>query len=124
MVLSQLWKDKSYPSLWQNNEDLSEEFFALASRAMAELASGTVHVMLPSDTQGTNWWRGTVWDLYKWPHLSSDVTEVIRVNPDNDHEQTIKGGAARPQRRVQRHRQGRRRGQSRRRRARRQQMAA
>ena len=34
MVLSQLWKDKSYPSLWQNNEDLSEEFFALASRAV------------------------------------------------------------------------------------------
>ncbi len=70
MVLFQLWKNLRYPSLWQNDADLSEEFFALASRAMAELASGTVHVMLPSDTQGTNWWRGKVWDLYEWPHLT------------------------------------------------------
>lgn len=78
MVLAQLWKHKNYPNTWQNDEIISGEFFALASPAMADLASGIVHVMLPSDTQGTNWLRGTVWDLYEWPHLSSDVTEVIR----------------------------------------------
>lgn len=112
MVLAQLWKNEEYPNTWQNDEFFSREFFALASRAMAELASGTVYVVLPSDTQGTNWLRGTVWDLYEWPHLSSDVTKVIRINPVNDQEETIKEGSALPQQRVQRHRG--RRGQSRR----------
>lgn len=133
-VLSQLWKDSSYPNLWQNDMDASKLFFALASRAMAELASGIIHVMLPSDTQGTDRWRGTVWDLHKWPNLSSEVFEVIQVNPDNDYQETIKRGAARPQQRIQPHRRGSRRrhhwqkyqcrSQNRRRRARRQRLAA
>lgn len=133
-VLSQLWKDSSYPNLWQNDMDTSKLFFALASRAMAELASGIIHVMLPSDTQGTDRWRGTVWDLHKWPNLSSEVFEVIQVNPDNDYQETIKRGVARPQRRIQPHHRGIRRRhhwqkyqcriQNRRRRARRQRLAA
>ena len=45
--------------------------------------------MLPSDTQGTEWEEETVWDKYEWPNLGSAVTEVIRVNPDNDDQETI-----------------------------------
>ncbi|KAK1139413.1 hypothetical protein N8T08_000776 [Aspergillus melleus] len=60
-----------------------------ASQAMAELCVGEVVVMLPSNTKGTNWKKGTVWDKYEWPNLSSAVTKVTRVNPDNDDEEVI-----------------------------------
>lgn len=93
-VLGQLWKDSSYQDPWQNDPDLSVKFFNRASQAMAELSAGTVYVMLPSDTKGVDWKTGTVWDAYEWPNLGSGVSEVIRVNPDNDNEETIKGGSS------------------------------
>lgn len=93
-VLVQLWKDSKYPDPWQNDEDTSTEFFNRASQAMAELSSGTVFVMLPSDTNGNDWKAGTVWDKYEWPNLRSAVTTVIRVNPDNDKHETIKSDSS------------------------------
>ena len=89
-ILGQLWKDARYPDPWQNDPDASEKFFNLASQALAGLSSGTVYVILPSDTKGKDWKVGTVWDKYEWPSLTPDVTKVIRVNPDNDNEETIK----------------------------------
>lgn len=83
-ILSLLWTDSRY------HADVSEEFFNLASRAMAELSSGIIYIMLPSDTQGTGWWYESLWNLYEWPSLGSAVTEVIRVNPDNNHQETNK----------------------------------
>lgn len=93
-----LWTNLCYLDAWQNDMNASTQFFNLASREMAKLSSGIVYVMLPSDTKGTDWWHESVWNLYEWPNLGSAVTEVIRVNPDNDNQETIKGGAsARPQ---------------------------
>lgn len=136
--LCQLWTNKKYPDAWQYSMDSSEIFFKLASQAMAELSSGVIYIMVPSNTQGTDWWYNSVWNLIKWSNIGPAVTQFIRVNPDTDHQETIKGAMpARSQRRhVQHHHQRRRRrhhrqnyqcrGQSRRRRRRacRQQMAA
>lgn len=47
--------------------------------------------MLP-DGKGHNWHKGTVWDEHEWPNLGAGVTKVIRVNPDNNNQETIKGG--------------------------------
>ena len=93
-VLPQFWKDSKYPDPWQNDPDTSSDFFNRASQALAELSSGIVYTMLPSDTKGKDWKAGTVWDKYEWPNLGPDVTKVIRVNPDNDDEETIKGDGA------------------------------
>lgn len=93
-ILAQLWTDSKYQDKWQDDPDLSKQFFNLASQAMAELSSGIVYVMLPSKTKGTDWQKDTVWDKYEWPNLPSAVTEVIRINPDNDDQETIKGGAS------------------------------
>lgn len=62
----------------------------LAAQALPKLSSGIVYVMLPSDTKNTNWQKDSVWD---WPNLGLAVTEVVRVNPDNNEQETIKGGA-------------------------------
>lgn len=90
-VLGQLWKDSSYPDKWQSDQDTSTKFFNVASQAMAELSAGTVYVMLPSDTTGTKWKADTVWDKYEWPNLASSVERVIRINPDNQNKEIIKG---------------------------------
>ena len=93
-ILSQLWTDPNYQNKWQKDEDTSTKFFNLASQAMAELSSGIVYVMLPSDTKGTDWKKDTVWAEYEWPNLGSAVKEVVRVNPENDDQETIKGGSS------------------------------
>ena len=46
--------------------------------------------MLPSDTKGKDWEIGIVWNNYEWPYLGSDVTEVVRINPNNDEKEVIK----------------------------------
>lgn len=93
-ILGELWKDSSYPDQWQNDAAASLDFFNIASQAMAEASSGTAYVMLPSDTKGTEWKKETVWDKYEWPNLGSGITKVVRVNPDNDDQETIKGADA------------------------------
>lgn len=84
-VLAQSWKDSSYPDTWQNNVVVFDKFFELASQAMAELSSGTVHVLLPSDMQGRDWWPTTVWNWYERHNFGLLVTNIIRINPENDH---------------------------------------
>lgn len=90
-ILGQLWQDSSYPDTWQNDPDDSEKFFNAAPQAMAEVSAGKIYVMLPSDTTGTDWHKDTVWNNYEWPNLGAGVTQVIRVNPDNEDEELIKG---------------------------------
>jgi hypothetical protein len=58
---------------------------------MARTCSGVAYVLLPTDTKGTQWKSGTVWDEDEWPNMSSAVTKVIRVNLENDDEETING---------------------------------
>jgi hypothetical protein len=50
-----------------------------------------VYVMLPSDTTGLAWSKGTVWNTHEWPALlqNSAVKKVIRVNPDNDFQEVL-----------------------------------
>lgn len=90
-TLPSLWKDAKYPDQFIINHKIAEEFNARASQAMAEVSSGIVYVMLPSDTTGTKWKKETVWNEFEWPNLGKGVTKVIRVNPDNDKEEVIKG---------------------------------
>ena len=84
-ILSMLWKDeyKDYPDTFKGKDKTL--FDRRASQAMAENAEGVVYVMLPDDTQGTNWLTGTVWDKYEWPNLSSAVIRVVRINPNDDN---------------------------------------
>lgn len=91
--LDQSWKDPNWPDQYQMNQPpaVASEFNNRASQAFAEKAEGVVYVLLPKDTTGTNWQKGTVWDQYEWPNLGPGVTKVIRVNPDDDTEEVIKG---------------------------------
>lgn len=59
--------------------------------SQAEESSGTVYVMLPSDTKGREWMAGTVWDVYEFPALEQNlkVKKLIRVNPDNDVQEIL-----------------------------------
>ncbi|KAI9781209.1 MAG: hypothetical protein M1816_002469 [Peltula sp. TS41687] len=45
-LLSQQWTESGWPAKWQ----------------YTELSAGTVYVMLPADSSGTNWPEKTVWD--------------------------------------------------------------
>lgn len=57
---------------------------------MAEASSGTVYVLLLSDTTGTDWKKGTVWDDSEWLNIGPDVTKVIGINPNNTNGKIIK----------------------------------
>ena len=89
-ILSQLWKDSSWPDQYRENGPMSTQFDHLSSRAMAEKAEGKVHVLLPSVNSSLEWSDETIWAKYEWPKLPTDVT-VIRVNPDNTDEEVIWG---------------------------------
>lgn len=69
----------------------AKTFKSRASEAIARSCSGTVYVMLLTDTKGLNWHKGTVWDQDEYPNLSSAVTKLIRINPKNDDEEVLKG---------------------------------
>lgn len=90
-ILVEMWDDEKWANKWGGK---MEKFFDLASKGMAELSSGKVYVMLPSDSKGTEWPKGSYWNDFEWPALqkNTDVSEVIRVNPDNDNQETILGG--------------------------------
>ncbi|KAH8432113.1 uncharacterized protein LDX57_009759 [Aspergillus melleus] len=88
-ILSMNWRDPKWPDQFKGAD--REVVDKRVSQAMAELCTGDVVVMLPSNTKGTHWKEGTVWDKYEWPNFSSAVTKVTRVNPDNDDEEVIWG---------------------------------
>lgn len=92
-LLKDFWIDSKYPDAWQNDIDASKQFFDNASAAMAQVSSGVVYVLLPSDTKGTKWNQDTVWAREEWPNLGNGknpaVTKIVRVNPDNSNEETI-----------------------------------
>lgn len=92
-LLKDFWLDPKYPDAWQNDEMASKTFFDRASAAMALRSSGDVYVLLPSDTMGTNWFKGTVWDREEWPNLAGGrnpmVNNVYRINPDNSNQERI-----------------------------------
>ena len=49
--------------------------------------------------RGIDWREKAECNRYEWPNLGLEVKEVIRVNPDNNNQETIKGGVlVRPQR--------------------------
>ncbi len=83
------WTDNAWQDKWvMGNNNQAKEFFQICSRAMAEMSSGRVYVLLPKGT-GTDWEKGTVWADYEWPNLGKSVTEVVRIDPWSDHEQII-----------------------------------
>ncbi|KAI4859379.1 hypothetical protein F4820DRAFT_439979 [Hypoxylon rubiginosum] len=88
-ILGQMWKNPSWQNQWQNDEQASKDFFDICSQALAEASSGTVYVLLPED-KARNWQSGTVWDRKEWPNIPSNA-KVIRINPDNETQETIKG---------------------------------
>ncbi|KJA14180.1 hypothetical protein HYPSUDRAFT_220611 [Hypholoma sublateritium FD-334 SS-4] len=83
-VLSQLWINSSYPNPWQQDEQISKQFWDIASEAMAAKSAGTVYVVLPpwKQADGKDWYAGSFWARKEWPVLQSNsaVTAVIRTN--------------------------------------------
>lgn len=58
--------------------------------------------------QSRDWWPTMVWNWYEQPNFGLLMTNIIQINPENNHQETIKGDVARPQRQyVQHHYQGR-----------------
>ncbi|XXH01603.1 hypothetical protein Hte_007963 [Hypoxylon texense] len=88
-ILAQMWRDPSWQNQWQNDAQASKQFFAICSQALAEASSGTIYVLLQQQP-GLDWESGTVWDTKEWPNIRNDA-KVIRINPDNDVQETIKG---------------------------------
>ncbi|GLB36801.1 hypothetical protein LshimejAT787_0310880 [Lyophyllum shimeji] len=97
-ILDDAWKDPSFPRQHQAALDAAsmKKFWDNASEAIAEMSSGTIYVLLPANTVGTNFHPGTVWSRLEWPELqrNSKVTKVIKVNPDNSKQEVIKGAGA------------------------------
>jgi hypothetical protein len=83
--LSQEYMDK-----WTVNKP-DGVFNARASQAFAKKAEGVVYVLLPKETVGDNWWKGSVWDKTEYPSLDlgGKVTKLVKVNPDDDTEEVI-----------------------------------
>lgn len=93
-ILEQIWRKPSWPDRWTSKSIPRadrHEFFDRISKALAKICKGKVYVMLPSDTTGTDWFKGTIWDKYEWPRLQKNkrVKEVWRVNPDHDKVERI-----------------------------------
>jgi len=66
-------------------------FFEPASKALAQSCKGTVYVLLPSDTTGTKWLPGTIWDKVEWPTLIKNpaVTKIVRLKEKDAHSQEV-----------------------------------
>jgi len=94
-ILKDWWKDKRFPDLYHANLPAAKmkKFWDNASVALAELSSGTVYVLLPANTVGTNFFPGTVWQRLEWNTLqkNSAVKKVVKLNPDNTKHEVIKG---------------------------------
>ena len=95
---TRIWKDRKYVAAMTGpGSPLSaaqeQQFWENASKALAQGASGVVHVMLPSNTKGRKWIKGSVWDRIEWPALIKNrkVTKIIRINPGNDTQEVIWG---------------------------------
>ncbi|KAF8060772.1 hypothetical protein FPV67DRAFT_1705482 [Lyophyllum atratum] len=97
-ILEDSWKDKKFPDKYQAGLGPAEmqKFWDNASQALAQASSGTVHVLLPADTVGTNFFKGAIWARIEWGALQRNgaVTKVIKINPDNKEEEVIKGAGA------------------------------
>lgn len=84
--------DPQYLKAWSNAP--ASDFRKLednASAALAELSSEVVYVLLPNDTNGRVWFKGTVWARIEWPALLNNpaVTKIMRIDPDGDQEEEI-----------------------------------
>ncbi|CAI6334368.1 unnamed protein product [Periconia digitata] len=90
-ILDQIWKDPNWNDKYQGKDvpmpDV-KEFWNRMSVALATSCKGKVYVMLPPDTRGTDWYKGTIWDTLEWPALQKNkaVTEIWRVSPDGTEE--------------------------------------
>lgn len=69
-ILSEMWDNSRWADKWAEK---MENLFELASEGMAQLSSGKVYVMLPSDTKGTAWVEKSHWNRFGWPALQKNT---------------------------------------------------
>ncbi|KAF5376869.1 hypothetical protein D9615_007262 [Tricholomella constricta] len=97
-ILEDSWKVKTYPDTFQASLSPAEmsKFWDNASQALAELSSGTIYVLVPEDTVGTNFFSKAIWARIEWPSLqkNSAVAKVVKIFPENDKQEIIKGASA------------------------------
>ncbi|KAG6899900.1 hypothetical protein C0995_004754 [Termitomyces sp. Mi166 len=100
-ILETSWKDlklngkvagSAYvDSVTNGLSDIDEgRFWDNASKAFAELSSGTVYVLLPANVHGpSNFFAKSIWARVEWQALIDNphVTKVIMINPDNKADQ-------------------------------------
>ncbi|KAG5652832.1 hypothetical protein H0H81_003456 [Sphagnurus paluster] len=93
-ILEDSWKDKAFPDAYQALavEDV-KQFWDNASQALAELATGTVYVLVPESTIGTEFFAKSIWARVEWPALqvNTKAVKVVKIFPENDKEEVIKG---------------------------------
>jgi len=84
-ILKDTWHDPKYA------KGKGKGFFDCASQALAESCKGTAYVLLPSDTTGTKWHKGTTWDRIEHPALvkNPDVTKIIRLKENDKDSQEV-----------------------------------
>ncbi|KNZ77236.1 hypothetical protein J132_06231 [Termitomyces sp. J132] len=88
-IQSTSWQDEQVKNL---SPDEADKFFDNASKAHAEMSSGTVYVLLPPDMVEPKKFHPTsVWARIEWPALLSNpnVKKVIMVNPNDTLEKVL-----------------------------------
>ncbi|KAG5652835.1 hypothetical protein H0H81_003459 [Sphagnurus paluster] len=84
-VLEDSWIDKTYPDEYQKKLSPADLkiFWDHASQAFAELASGTIYVLLPDYTTLQSFFPTSVWARVEWPTLekNANVTKVLMIFP-------------------------------------------
>ncbi|KAF9552383.1 hypothetical protein CPC08DRAFT_714662 [Agrocybe pediades] len=94
-ILKDMWTDSRYLRPWMKTDKV-KDFFDVASKAMAELSSGTVYIFMGgawSQADGKDWYDQSVWARIEWPALQTNhnVHTVYRVNSDTGATIKIKG---------------------------------
>jgi len=96
-VLENSWKDPKFPAKFTGG-DMKQllPFWENASKAFAEMASGTVYILVPENIVGANFFPNTILARIEWPTLLKNpaVTKVVKVHPNSPKQEVIKGAGS------------------------------
>lgn len=85
------WEDT-----WAFEDEISSDFWKLASEAFAEAATGTVYAYLPDGDKNAVTWKSTSYwnDELRILQASRAVTKIIRINVKAPHTKSYMKGSA------------------------------
>jgi len=90
------FKPNGWEDTWAFVDEIKDDFWKLASKAFAEVATGTVYVFLPDGDKNAVTWKPTSYwnDELKILMASSDINKIIRINANAPHTKSYMKGSA------------------------------